>query len=75
MYRGHLNNTAFNKVRVAQSVEHRTTDFTVVGLNPTISKNFSFCILSLSTRTWQVNWSHKNEIKHDFHPRYIHVGA
>ena len=30
-----------------------------------MGKNFSFCIMSLSTRSWQVDWSHTNEIKHD----------
>ena len=71
MYKGHLNKTAFNKVRVAQSVEHQTTDIRDEGPNPTVGKNFSFCILSLSTRTWQVDWSHTNEIKHGVYPRYI----
>ena len=42
----------------------------VVGSNPTVGKHFSFCILSLSTRTWQVDWSHANEIKLDFNPKY-----
>ena len=69
MYSGYLSNPAFNKVRIAQSVEHQTTDIRAV--NPTVGKNFSFCILSLSTRTWQVDWTHTNEIKHDIHPRYI----
>ena len=40
MYKGHFNITAFNKARVAQSVEHRTNDFRVVGLNPTVGKIF-----------------------------------
>ena len=71
MYKDHLSNSAFNKVRVAQSVEHRTTDLRVVGSNPTVDKNFSFCILPLLTRTWQVDWYHTNEIKHDVHPKYI----
>ena len=71
MYKGHLNISAFNKVRENQSVEHRTTDLRAVGSNPTVGKNFLFCILSLSTRIWQVESSHTNEIKHDVHPRYI----
>ena len=37
-----------------------------------MGKNFSFCILSLPTRSWRVDWSHANEIKHDVHLRYIH---
>ena len=36
-----------------------------------MSKNFSFRILSLSMRFWQVDCSHTNEIKHDVDPRYI----
>ena len=70
IHKGLLNNSAFNKVRV-ESVEYRTTDLMAVGSNPTVDKNVSFCILSLSTRTWQVDWSHTNEIKRDAHPRYI----
>ena len=42
-----------------------------MGSNPTVGKNFSFCILSLLMRTWQVDWSHTNESKHDVHPKYI----
>ena len=45
------------QVRVAQSVEHRTTAVRAVNSNPTVGKNFSFCNLSLSTRTWYVDWS------------------
>ena len=71
MYECHLNKSAFNKVRVAQSVEHRTIDLRAVVSNHTVSKNFSFCILSLLTRTWQLDWSNTNEIKLDVHPRYI----
>ena len=73
MYKDHSNRTAFIKARVAQSIEHRTKNLKVVGSSPTIVKNFSFCILSLSTRSWQVDRSHTNEIKHDIHPR--HIGA
>ena len=58
---------AFNTVRVAQSTEHRTTDLRAMG------KNFSFCNLSLSTRTWQVDWSHSNEINHDVHSTYMNL--
>ena len=36
--------------RLAQSVEHQTSNLRAVGSSPTVSKNFSFCILSLSTR-------------------------
>ena len=71
MYKYHLNNTVFNQVRVAQLVEHRTTYFRAVGSNPIVGKTFSFCILSLSTHTWQVDWSHTDEIKHDIDPRYM----
>ena len=42
MYKDHLNITAFNKVRVAQSEEHRTSDLRVMGSNPTVGKNVSF---------------------------------
>ena len=42
MYKVNLKNTAFNKVRVAQSVERQTTDLRIVGSNPTVcKKNFS----------------------------------
>ena len=69
MYKGHLNSTAFITARVAQLVEH--INLKVVGSSPTVGKNFSLCILSLSTRSWQVDSSYTNEIKHDIHPRYI----
>ena len=69
MYNGLLNNSAYNKIRKAQSAEHRTTNLRAVGSNITVGKNFSFCILSLSRRTWQVDWSVTNEIKHDVYPR------
>ena len=58
------------QARLAQSLEHQTCNLRVVGSNPTVGKNFSFCILSLPTRSWQVGWFHANEIKHDVHPRY-----
>ena len=54
-----------------KSVEHQTWNLSVVGSSPTVGKNFSLFILSLTTRSWQVDWSHANEIKHDVHPRYI----
>ena len=75
MYKCHLNITAFNKVHVAQSVEHRTTVLRNVGSNPIVGKTFSFCILSLSPRTCQVDWSYTSEIKHDVHSRYMYIGA
>ena len=40
------------KSRVAHSVEHRTTNLKFVGSSLTVGKDFSFCILSLSTRPW-----------------------
>ena len=52
------------------SVDYRPI-LIALGSSPTVGKNFSFCILSLSTRSWQVDWPHTNEIKHDVHPRYI----
>ena len=42
MYIGHFYNSAFNKRREAQSVEHQTTDLRAVGSNPTMGKNFHF---------------------------------
>ena len=74
MHKCHLNNTTFNKfhVHVAQSVEHRTIDLRDVGSNPVVSKNYLFCIMSLSSRTLQVDWSYTSEIKHDVHPRYMY---
>ena len=38
---------------------------------PLWARIFHFFILSLQQRSWQVDWSHANEIKHDVHPRYI----
>ena len=54
MYKGHLNNSAFNKVLIAQSVERRTTDLRAVGSNSNVGKNFSFCILSPSHQAGQL---------------------
>ena len=71
MYKGNLNITALIKSRVAHSVQHRTTNLKVVGLSPTVGEICLFCILSLPTRFWQVDWSNTNEIKHDVYPRYI----
>ena len=62
---------SFKQAGLAQWVEHQTSDLRVVGWSSTVGKNFSFCNMSLSTRSWQVNWSHTNEIKHDVHLRYI----
>ena len=62
---------SIHQARLAQSVEHQTLNRKVVGSNPTVGKNFSFCILSLPTRSWQVDWSIANEIKHDVQPRYL----
>ena len=59
------------QARLAQSVEHQTWNLRVVSSSLTVGKNFSFCILSLLTGSWQVDWSHVNEIKQDVHPRYI----
>ena len=76
MYKGHLNDTGFIIARIAQSVEHQTANLSCVGLSPTVGKNcffFSFCILSPSTRFWQVDWSNTNEIRHDVYPRHIDV--
>ena len=65
------NSTVFIKYRLSQLVEHQTSNLRVVGSNPTVGKNFSFCIKSLSTRSWQVGWFHTNIFKHDVHTRYI----
>ena len=59
------------QARLAKSVEHQTSNLRVVGSSPTVGYNFSFCILSLSTRSWQVDWSHAIEIKHGVHSSYI----
>ena len=45
--------------------------FAFNSLSPTAGKTFSFCILSLSTHSWQVDWFNSNEIKFDIHPRFI----
>ena len=65
MFKGNFNRTAFIKARLPQSVDHRSTNLKVVDSSPTVGKNFSFCILMLLTHSWQVDWSHTNEIKHD----------
>ena len=67
MYKGHFDRTAFIKARVAQSVEHHARILKALGSSPNVDKNFSFCILSLSTCFLQVDWSNTNEIKHDIH--------
>ena len=46
---------SFQQTWLAQSVEHQTSNLRVVGSSPTVGKDFSFCILSLSTRPWQVD--------------------
>ena len=61
----------FQQAWLAQSVEHQTSNLRAVGSSPTVVKNFSFCILSLSTCSWQVDRPYANEIKHDIHSRYI----
>ena len=72
MYIGNLNSTAFIKSRVAQQW---TKNLKVVGSSPTVGKIFLLCILPLSTRTLQVDWPYTNELKHDVHPKNIHVDA
>ena len=62
---------SIHQARLAQSVEHLTWNQRFVGSSPTVERKFSFCILSFPTRSWQVDWFHANEIKHDVHPRYI----
>ena len=42
---------SIQQARLAQSIEHQTSDLRVVGSSPTVDKNFSFCILSLSMRS------------------------
>ena len=59
------------QARLAQSVEHQTLNRRVMGSSPTLDKEFLFCILSLPMRSWQVDWPHANEIKHDVHSSYI----
>ena len=56
--------------RLPQSVEHQTWNLRVVDSSPNVGKNVSFCILSLSTRSWQVDGPYANEIKRDVHQRY-----
>ena len=41
---------SIQQARLAQSVEHQTSKLRVVGSIPIVGKNFSFCILSLSTQ-------------------------
>ena len=62
---------SIHQARLAQSVEHQTWNRRVEGSSTTVDKEFSFCIVLLPTRSWQVDWSHANEIKHGVHPRYI----
>ena len=42
---------SIQQARLAQSVKHQTSNLRVVSSSPTVGKNFSFCILSLSTRS------------------------
>ena len=42
---------SIQQARLAQSIEHHTSNLRVVGSSPTVGKTFSFCILSLSTRS------------------------
>ena len=42
---------SIQQARQAQSVGHQTSNQRVVGSSPTVGKNFSFCFLSLSTRS------------------------
>ena len=66
--KGHLNNRAFNKVRLAESIEHWTTDRKAVGSNALWTRIFRFVFCRFRRAPGR---SHSNEIKHDFHPRYI----
>ena len=59
-----LESEVLAKARVFESVTHQARNLKVVGSSPTVVKNFSFCILSLSMRSLQDDWSHTNEIKH-----------
>ena len=59
------------EARLVQSEGYQTSNLRVVGSRPFVGKNLSFCILSLSTLSLQVDWSHANEIKHDVNRRYI----
>ena len=59
---------SIHQARLAQSVEHQTLNRRVVGSSPTVDKKFFILYFVAS---WQVDWSHANEIKHDVHPSYI----
>ena len=65
---------SFQQARLAQSIEHQTSNLRVVSSSPTVCKKFSFCILLLSVRSWQVDWSLANVIKHGVHSRYKRAG-
>ena len=71
MYKGHFYRIAFIETRVAQLVVQQATNLKVAGSRPTVGKTFSFCILLLATRSWQLEWSNtiSNEIKHDIYQR------
>ena len=69
MNKHHFNRTAFIKARVAKSVEHHTRNLKVVDSRKTLGKLDHCFVLMLSTRCWQVDWFHTNEIKHDIQPR------
>ena len=62
---------SIHQARLAQSVEHQTLNRRVVGSSPTVDKKFFIFFWSLPTRSWQVDWPHANEIKHDVHLSYI----
>ena len=69
MYEGHLKKQSFNNAWLAQ-VAGLTMNPKVVGSNPNVSKNFSFCIILPPSRSSQLDWAHTNKSKHDIHPRY-----
>ena len=64
MYKRHFNRQDFIEARVAQLADHKARNLKVVGSIPNVGKIF-LCILSLSIRSWLVDWSHTNETNHD----------
>ena len=62
---------SIHQALLAQSVEHQTLNRRVVGSSPTVDKENFILYFVASDASWQVDWPHANEIKHDVHPRYI----
>ena len=55
--------TYFNTFWLAESVASLTMNLKVVGSNPTVDKNVSYCIISLHLSSLQLDWAYTDDIK------------